>query len=118
MQQLEEKTNKLQITRLDKSTQIGSPQNDRYQYKLWHLLYQKEHLENTVFMIPSKGDRFIIHDIYIYNNYFFVIALDLDNIGIGNGTIEEFQLKGDAILEINPDQSKDLRGTLIQNIFV
>ena len=86
-------------------------------YSVWKL---KEYLESsnkdlflqTVFIIPERGNRFLLEEIFIYNNFFYIIALDLDNIGIGNGTIEEFQIKGDAILRKNPDQSKDLRGIL------
>lgn len=93
-------------------------------YMVWkirqYLEYNNEELsnsiKNTVFSIQNKGERYLIEEIYIHLNYFFIVATNLDNIGIGNGTIEEFFIKGDAILLINTDQSKDLRGDLIEYI--
>lgn len=73
-------------------------------------------IKNTVFSIPYKGERYLIEEIYIHLNYFFIIATNLDNIGIGNGTIEEFAVFGDTILSINEDQSKDIRGVRIEDI--
>ena len=40
--------------------------------------------------------------------------VNLDNIGIGNGTIEEFAVFGDTVFSINKDQSKDIRGEIIE----
>lgn len=71
-------------------------------------------IKNTVFSIPLKGDRYLIEDIYIHLNYFFIIVVNLDNIGIGNGTIEEFAVFGDTVFSINNDQSKDIRGEIIE----
>jgi hypothetical protein len=73
-------------------------------------------IKNTVFSIPSMGDRYLIIEIYIHLNYFFIIAKNLNNIGIGNGAIEEIFIKGDAVLSINKDQSKDIRETPIEYI--
>jgi hypothetical protein len=93
-------------------------------YMVWklkeYLEYNNEKLshiiKNTVFSIPNMGDRYLIIEIYIHLNYFFIIANNLDNIGIGNGTIEEIFIKGDIVLSINKDQSKDIRGTRIEYI--
>jgi len=85
-----------------------------------YLEYNHEKLSNiiktTVFSIPHKGERYLIEEIYIHLNYFFIIATNLDNIGIGNGTIEEFTVFGDTILSINEDQSKDIRGDRIEEL--
>ena len=93
-------------------------------YMVWeirnYLQYTNEELsqsiKNTVFSIPNKGTRFLLEDIYIHQNFFFIIATNLDNIGIGNGTIEEFCITGDSILSINIDQAKDIRGDPIDYI--
>jgi hypothetical protein len=81
-------------------------------YCVWKLYLEMSYEKNIVYAIPEIGDRFLIEEIYIYNNYFYIVALNLDNIGIGNGTVDEFPVKGDAIIYKNPDQNKDLRGEL------
>jgi hypothetical protein len=93
-------------------------------YMVWkireYLEYNHEELTNsikhTVFSIPYKGDRYLIEEIYIHLNFFFIIATNLDNIGIGNGTIEEFAVFGDTVLSINQDQSTDIRGNRIEEL--
>jgi len=91
-------------------------QNEDYEENLRSIEFLKYEISNMVISIPEKGDRFLIQEIYILKNYFCIFAINLDDIGVGNGTIEEFCIIGDAVLTINPDQSKDIRGTIEENI--
>jgi len=83
-----------------------------YEENLKSIEYIKTEISNIVISIPNKGDRYLIQEIYILHNFFFMFAVNLDDIGMGYGTVEEFAITGDAVLSIHPDQSKDIRNNI------
>lgn len=83
-----------------------------YEENLKSIEYLKTEISNMVISIPNKGARYLIQEIYILQNFFFMFTINLDDIGMGYGTVEEFVITGDAVLMINPDQSKDIRNNI------